>query len=65
MSEEVYCLWQHFKAFYEQCQSEQTADFGAPCSDCKLWDGCKGNWLGKIGKSKPEDIKINMALKPE
>lgn len=53
-----YCLWKHLKAFYEQCRNEKTADFGEPCSDCRLWENCKGDWIKKIGKTKPKDIEI-------
>ncbi len=57
-----YCLWKHLKAFYEQCRNEKTADFGEPCSDCRLWENCKGDWIKKIGKTKPKDIEINVVL---
>ena len=63
--ETLWCLWKHFKSFLEQSIEEKTADFGKPCSDCKLWDSCKGNWLGKIGKSKPSEITINRMRETE
>ena len=58
--ETLWCLWKHFKSFLEQSIEEKTADFGKPCSDCKLWDSCKGDWQSKIGKSKPSGITINV-----
>lgn len=63
--ETLWCLWKHFKSFLEQSIEEKTADFGKPCSDCKLWDGCKGEWASKIGKSKPSGITINVGRVPE
>ena len=60
-----FCLWKHFKAFYEQCTENKKADFGEPCSDCKLWHSCKGNWISKIGETKPDDIKITVGREPE
>lgn len=63
--ETLWCLWKHFKSFLEQSIEEKTADFGKPCSDCKLWDGCKGNWRNKIGESKPSEITINVGRVPE
>lgn len=63
--ETLWCLWKHFKSFLEQSIEEKTADFGKPCSDCKLWDSCKGDWASKIGKSKPSGITINVGRVPE
>lgn len=60
-----WCLWKHFKAFYEQCRDKRKADFGEPCSDCKFWDSCKGDWISKIGKSRPADIGINVGQAPD
>lgn len=60
-----YCLWKHFKAFYEQSVGNKIADFGEPCSDCKIWEKCKGNWIDKIGKAKPKEISINVGRVPE
>lgn len=59
-NEAVYCLWRHMRAFYKQSTEKKIADFGEPCSDCKQWETCKGNWLDKIGKTKPKEISISM-----
>jgi hypothetical protein len=63
--ETLWCLWKHFKSFLEQSIEEKTADFGKPCSDCKLWDSCKGDWRNEIGESKPGEITINVGRVPE
>ena len=47
-SSDIYCLSQHFKAYYEQCVKEKTADFAEPCEKCTKLMVCGGNWMDKI-----------------
>lgn len=60
MNESIFCLWKHFKSFYEQSTGNKIADFGSPCSDCKYWESCKGDWLSKVGKLKPIELDFNV-----
>lgn len=46
--ESLYCMAKHFKAFYEQCCNDEVANFGKPCTDCKISEKCKGRWMERI-----------------
>lgn len=40
----MYCLWNHLESFHRQAMDRKIADFGEPCSDCKYWLDCGGDW---------------------
>ncbi len=58
--EAAYCLWKHLKSFHYQAIERKTADFGKPCSDCKYWSDCRGNWISKVGNTKPLDLEFSV-----
>lgn len=58
--EAIYCLWKHLKSFHGQAMENTIADFGEPCSDCKHWTRCRGDWLSKVGDIKPRDLEFSV-----
>lgn len=56
----MYCLWNHLESFHRQAMDRKIADFGEPCSDCKYWLDCGGDWISKVGNTKPSDLEFSV-----
>lgn len=62
----VYCIYQHFKAFWRQAAREEKADFGEPCAECEKYlnNECDLDWNAKINLISPEG-KFSPRLKEQ
>lgn len=60
----AYCASRHLLTFHNQAVKEKGADFGEPCTDCRYWDDCQGDFLRTLSDLMVDD-KFKIAMQEE